>query len=428
MKPRLRHVSLILATGLAVAAMATAATLPRGLGTGGPAVPTPGPAPGTPPAAPAPAPPAPAVPTAPGNPVFEFRGRGFGHGVGMSQYGARGAALAGWDAPRILGYYYRGTQLSQTPGGAIRILIAPRRAQVRVTSGEPWQAVDETAQPETAVALAPDAEYLLRAGGAATEVVNGAGAVVARFPGALRVQTDDPDGAVRLGAVRYRGALRALPSGGRLDVVNVVGLEKYLYGVVPREMPVRWGDDAPAALEAQAVAARTYAVAGAKPQSPYDLTADQRSQVYGGVAAEDPRSTAAVDATKGQILTYQGSIITAFFFSTSGGRTENVQNVFTKSPPLPYLVSVPDPFDKESPYHKSWPEPIVVTGGQLARMFRLSSPVVRVQVLKRGASPRVRLARLVARDGSRVDVSGAQLRFALGLRDTWFTVRRQAAA
>jgi stage II sporulation protein D len=105
-----------------------------------------------------------------------------------------------------------------------------------------------------------------------------------------------------------------------------------------------------------------------------------------------------------------------------------VENVFTKSPPLPYLVSVPDPFDKESPYHLAWPETVKVTGRKLARTFGLPSAVTRVQVLKRGASPRVMLARLVARDGSRVDVTGAQLRLALGLRDTWFTVRRQAAA
>lgn len=432
MRSRLRHsVPVFFAIGLLAVSAATAATLPGGFGTGGPPVPAPGPAPGTPPAIPpaTPAPtPAPVLPSSPGNPVFVFRGRGWGHGVGMSQYGAKGAALAGWDSARILAHYYRGTTLTQAPGGAIRILLAARRAQVRVKSAAPWQAVDETVSPETAVALALDTEYVLRPGASGIEIVDPAGTVVANFPGSFRVQTDDPAGAVRLGAVRYRGALRIVPSGGRIDVVNVVGLEQYLYGVVPREMPANWGDTAPAALEAQAIAARTYAMAGVKPLAGYDHTNDQRSQVYGGVAAEDPRTTAAVDATKGQILTFQGSIITAFFFSTSGGRTESVENVFTKSPPLPYLVSVPDPFDKESPYHRAWPQPVSVTGGKLARMFGLPVPVVRVQVLRRGASPRVLLARLVARNGSRVDVTGAQLRRSLGLRDTWFIVRRQAAA
>lgn len=429
MRTRLRHAAaLLLVAGLLTAATAaTAATLPGGLGIEDPVVPPPGPTPGTP--APPPAPPAtpPAARPTPGDPIFEIRGRGYGHGVGMSQYGARGAALAGWDVARILRHYYRGTDITATPGGAIRILLTGRRSQVRVRSDQPWQAVDETVQPETAVALAPDAEYVVRATPTGADLVDEDGAIVAQFGGLFRVQTDDPTGAVRLGAARYRGALRAVPGGGRLDIVNVVGLEQYLYGVVPREMPARWGDEAPAALQAQAIAARTYAVAGVKPLAAYDHTADQRSQVYGGRGAEDPRATAAVDATRGQVLTYRGAIITAFFFSTSGGRTERVENAFTNSPPLPYLVSVPDPFDRESPYHRAWPRPVTVTGSRLARMFRLPSAVVRVQVLKRGASPRVRLARLVSRDGSRTNVSGAQLRLALGLRDTWFTVRRQVA-
>jgi stage II sporulation protein D len=346
----------------------------------------------------------------------------------MSQWGARGAALAGWDAPRILRYYYRGTEISSTPDGAIRVLLAGRRRQIRIESDTDWQAVDEAVQPEAGYALTAGSAYTVRATPAGTELADETGAVRARFSGAFRVQTVAPAGTVRLGAARYRGALRIIRSGSRLDVVNVVELEQYLYGVVPREMPAKWGDEAPASLEAQAIAARTYAVAGYKPQAAWDHTADQRSQVYGGVGAEDPRSTAAVDATRGQVLTFQGSLITAFFFSTSGGRTERVENVFTTSPPLPYLVSVPDPFDRDSPYHRSWPEPVTVTGSRLARLFRLPAVVTRVQVLRRGASPRVRLARLVARDGSRVEVTGAQLRLALGLRDTWFTVRRQSAS
>src|SRR5262249_16941985 len=151
-------------------------------------------------------------------------------------------------------------------------------------------------------------------------------------------------------------------------------LEQYLDGVVGREMPAKWGDDAPAALQAQAIAARTYAMANAKPASPYDMFADQRSQVYGGVAAEDPRTIAAVDATRGQVLTYNGGLITAYYFSTSGGRTESVQNVFG-STPVPYLVSVPDPFDAGSPYHSAWPQPVSVTGARLARLFGLPAPV-----------------------------------------------------
>jgi stage II sporulation protein D len=146
-----------------------------------------------------------------------------------------------------------------------------------------------------------------------------------------------------------------VPSAGAFDLVNVVGLDDYLLGVVPREMPASWGDDSLAALVAQAVAARSYALATLKPTANYDLFDDDRSQVYGGVAAEDPRTTRAVQSTRGTVLTYDGAVITAFFFSTSGGRTEDVQNVF-RSGPRPYLVSVPDPYDRISPYH-DWPDP-----------------------------------------------------------------------
>lgn len=372
------------------------------------------------------APPAAAATTT--GPLFTFTGRGFGHGVGMSQWGARGAALAGWDAPRILRHYYRGTELTSIAGGTVRVLLASRQHEVRVSCDRAWQVVDETARPEAGYALRAGDQQVLRPGpGGGVDLLDRSGRLLARFPGPVRVQAAGAGNAVTLAGRAYRGALRALPSGGRLDVVNVVDLEQYLYGVVPREMPARWGDDAPAALQAQAIAARTYAVAGAKPGAAYDHTDDQRSQVYGGVAAEDPRTSAAVDATRGTVLTYGGKVITAFFFSTSGGRTERVENVFTTSPPRPYLVSVPDPFDRESPYHRAWPDPVTVTGWRLARLFGLRQPVTRVQVVRRGASPRVRLARLVARDGSRTTVTGVAIRRALGLRDTWFYVRREPA-
>ena len=224
---------------------------------------------------------------------------------------------------------------------------------------------------------------------------------------------------------RYRGELRAVPSGGRLDVVNAVGLEDYLRGVVPREMPVDWGDDAPAALAVQAVAARSYALATMEPGAVYDLFDDDRSQTYGGVASEDPRSNRAVQATRSTVLTYGGKVITAYFFSTSGGRTENVENVFRGSPPRPYLVSVPDPYDRGSPYHASWPDPPSFTGAGLGRALGLDGPVDRVEILSRGVSPRVRIARFVARSGRSAEFTGIELRSTLGLRDSWFRVIRR---
>ena len=122
--------------------------------------------------------------------------------------------------------------------------------------------------------------------------------------------------------------------------MNRVDLEEYLYGVVPAEMgPKRF--DAIEALKAQAVAARTYALAhrGQFDAEGYDLCATPKCQVYGGFPVEDPLTQAAVDGTRGLVLAYQGQFADALFVSTCGGATENVENVFSGGP-VPYLVSV----------------------------------------------------------------------------------------
>src|SRR5690606_31474955 len=159
-----------------------------------------------------------------------------------------------------------------------------------------------------------------------------------------------------------------------------------------------WGDDAPAALEAQAIAARSYALTSRRPGLHYDLHADVRSQVYGGVAGEDPRTTAAVRATRGRVLSYEGAAATADSSPTPGRRTENVENVF-RGEPRPYLVSVPDPYDHLSPYRRAWPDPPTVGASRLGRLLELGSPVRTFTIGRRGVSPRVITARVVTADG-----------------------------
>src|SRR5207248_3615933 len=138
----------------------------------------------------------------------------------------------------------------------------------------------------------------------------------------------------------YRGQIQVDVVDGRLRAVDIVGLEQYLYGVVPAEMPSGW---APEALKAQAIAARSYALATRKVAAPFDVYADTRSQVYLGISHERAASTAAVDATKGQVLTFAGKVATTYFFSTSGGQTES--SLDWTGVAVPYLVSVPDPYD-----------------------------------------------------------------------------------
>ena len=361
--------------------------------------------------------------------VFTFTGRGWGHGVGMSQYGARGRALAGWSAARILRHYYRGARLSRAPGRSVRVLLAPSLRRAVVWSPGAWRATGPRAAGRGPVRLRPGAVHRVRALPGGRVAVERAGRRVALFTGPARFRAAGRDGWVAWGPRRaeddrrYRGALAAVPRGGAFAVVNTLGLEDYLTGVVPREMPSSWGDDAPAALAAQAVAARSYALATMRPTDLFDVYDDERSQVYGGVDAEDPRTTRAVRATRGTVLTHGGAVITAFFFSTSGGRTEDVENVFGGAP-RPYLRSVADPFDRGSPYHV-WPDPPSFTAAGLGRALGLGEPVEEVVVLRRGRSPRVMSAAVTTRAGRRVVLTGTSMRSSLGLRDTWFEVARR---
>ena len=122
-------------------------------------------------------------------------------------------------------------------------------------------------------------------------------------------------------------------------------------GVVSRESPASWPIEA---LKAQAVAARTYAITTTKGGNGFDHYPDTRSQVYGGVAAETASTDRAVAETRGQVVTYDGEPVITYFFSTSGGRTENVENSLGGAP-QPWLRSVEDPYDDVSPRHRWGP-------------------------------------------------------------------------
>ena len=130
-------------------------------------------------------------------------------------------------------------------------------------------------------------------------------------------------------------------------------------------MPSAWP---PEALKAQAVAARSYALANLAKGKDYDLYADTRSQVYGGLDAEVPATNDAVDATKGEVVLYDGKVANTLFFSTSGGRTASAAE--TTGTGVPYLVSVVDPYDTASPYH-DW-GPVLFDAAKVAKQLKLA--------------------------------------------------------
>jgi len=213
---------------------------------------------------------------------------------------------------------------------------------------------------------------------------------------------------VGLGRRRYRGLVRVLPEGDRLQAVNLLGLEHYLASVVGSEMPASWPAEA---LRAQAVAARTYALAQLKPEAPFDLRSTVASQAYLGTEAETDSTRSAVAATRSLVLSHGGSLIDAVFHSSSGGSTENSGELWNRQ--LPYLVSVPDQ-DKISPWHQ-WS--VRFEPDQLRRAFRETDGASRIEVLAASSTGRVRRARVIGPAGS-LDLSGSELRQRLGLRST----------
>src|SRR5581483_8486535 len=182
---------------------------------------------------------------------------------------------------------------------------------------------------------------------------------------------------------RYRGQILVDVPNNKLRAINLLPLEQYLYGVVPSEMPSTWLS---AALDAQAVAARSYALANRKPTAPFDVYADTRSQAYLGISAETVAGTQAVDDTVGEVLLYNGDVATTLFSSSTGGRTQSAADAFG-APGRPYLISVKDPYDKISPYH-DW-GPVLVTAKTLGHALGVPGRIVDTTV-RRNPSRRVR--------------------------------------
>jgi stage II sporulation protein D len=336
--------------------------------------------------------------------TFVFNGHGWGHGIGLSQYGALGYAQHGATYAQIVSHYYPGTQLGATPVRSIRVLLAATKKTVTVSAASGFSVTDGSGQVRRLAAgdyaFGPGLRLKLD------------GVTQTQLPGPL---VFSPGGsALELNGKPYRGTLTAI-GGATLQVVNTLGLEQYLYGVVPSEMPYFWQ---PEALKAQAIAARSYALATRKPTGDFDVYGDIRSQVYRGIAAEHGETTAAVDATRGTVALFGGKVATTYFFSTSGGRTAAIQDEWAKSKPAPYLVSVPDPYDTVSPYH-TW-GPVTFTGAKLGALLKAPGTVMGLQPTA-NASGRVGQLAVTATKGAET-VTGVDARFALGLRSTWFSV------
>jgi stage II sporulation protein D len=340
--------------------------------------------------------------------TWVVKGGGFGHGVGMSAYGAYGYGRHGFGYRQILHHYYRGIRLEQTG----------RAPQVRVLlSISPGDVSFSRATAACGRSLEPSRGYRGRRRGASVRLLSGSGKLLARCGERLHAEGR---GTIRIAGVGvYRGALELVPTesaAGSLNVVNRLNVNGYARGSLPGEVPPEWP---PATLKAFAVAVRSIALSTDVGGNGFDLYADTRTQVYGGVRLEDARTDRAVRATGNQVAKFGGAVAQTTYFSSSGGRTESG---FLGAPEVPYLQSVADPYDYYSPLHE-W----TFRFSQAEMTARLGAYVdggLRgIRVTQRGDSPRIDYARLIGSRGAST-IRGDTLAAALGLYDRWAFFRK----
>ena len=340
------------------------------------------------------------------------KGAGFGHGIGMSQYGAYGFAKHGTAYQGILAHYYTGTTLGTTGQSTVRVLLRAHESTVRFSG----------ASAACGVGLVEGRAYSVKRKGSKVILRKKSGRKLANCGAVLSASGGASINLIGKGA--YRGALevRASSMGGRLNAINAVGLDDYVRGVIAGEVPSSWPMDA---LRAQAVAARSFGVATDKNGNGFDQYDDTRSQVYEGLDSETARTNQAVADTALQVVLYKGEVAETYYFSTSGGHTEN--NEFSSlgfgGTPYPYLRGVPDPYDDASPYHR-WTRKFSIGGMQSALGGLVRGKLKRIVVARTGASPRIVKAKLIG-SGGVSSASGPTLQSRLGLPDTWATFTKK---
>ena len=344
--------------------------------------------------------------------TWVVKGGGFGHGVGMSQYGAYGYAVHGKGYRFILRHYYQGTTIGElSKSQVVRVLLRIDPNDVSFTK----------ATSGCGRTLNPAHTYVAHLNGSSIRLLGPNGRVLTSCGRELRAAGN---GRVRIGgAGPFRGALEIVPTKsqpGSLNVINAVAINAYVKGVVPHEVSYLWPQ---AALRAQAVAARSFGLSAKVGGNGVDLYADGRSQAYIGLAGETAQTNRACAATRNEVVKYRGIIATTFYYSTSGGETESVENVFF-SDPIPYLTAVKDPFDYYSPLHR-WKLTFSAAEMNSRLAPYLKGRLKRIVVTKRGVSPRIVWARLYGTGGV-TKIRGDSLQYALGAYDRWMYFKKVA--
>jgi len=350
-------------------------------------------------------------------------GHGYGHGIGMSQYGAEGAARQGKSWRQIVGFYYPRTTVGDA-SGTVRVLITGDRTNdVKVSpvaglrirdlgSGNTWELPRHANTNRWRINPNRWVQYHQGGSWKRWRQMKGNSEFYRAGNAPIDLWVPGSSGEV---AKPYRGRLRSTHE----NTVNVLPLELYLRGVVPMEMPASWSREA---LKSQAVAARTYAVRlrSAHSKRYYQLCDTTSCQVYGGVSREHSRTNSAIKAVAKKVLRYDGSAALTMFSSSNGG--------WTADGGRPYLVAKKDSWDGWSgnPVH-DWTR--TLRAGTIEAAYPALGRLIGVNVVARsGHGHWGGRAERVVLDGTRGDVTltGPDLRFRFGLRSHWFLARQTA--
>ncbi|QYJ04363.1 SpoIID/LytB domain-containing protein [Nocardioides panacisoli] len=355
-----------------------------------------------------------------------LKGRGYGHGRGLSQHGARGAAEEhGKGYRQILDFYYPGTSWD-TGGGAIKVLLTgDTNDSVKVRARSGLKARSLRTGDKWRLARAGAKKWRLRPvrKGAATRItvwVDGGWQRVRDVPGEVEFVAGGRPITLLMprGSRSYRGKLQSLRAGGGDRItVNRLNLEKYLRGVVPREVPALWH---PQAVRSQAVAARTYAIheRNGRWGETFHVRDTVASQVYGGATDEHPAATDAIRATHREMLTHGGKPAFTQFSASNGG--------WSAPGPLAYQQARQDPWDRWSGNPHRWWR-VRLGDRRIEQAYPKIGDFQRLHVADAWRDGngqwggRVEHVRIVGSKG-RVTVSGSDFRFRFGLKSTWFTV------
>lgn len=362
---------------------------------------------------------------------FTIRGAGWGHGWGMSQYGAYGAARKGLSWKQILAFYYRGTQLSTLPSStkikvwitsdndnSLRVLPASGLT-VRDAAGHRYAVPTGAKYTSWRISRSGAGYRLSYRTSSGSYVTKSTGLTTGTWSFATRskiVKVVLPGGSVRT----YRGTVALIKnrSGGR--TINNVLLEDYVKGVVPAEMPTSWAADA---LRAQAVAARSYAVRlrdFSNYYSGFDICDTTACQVYGGAGRETRDGNAAVNATAGKIVSYRGNAALTQFASSNGGH--GAQGDY------PYLQAHPDPYDGVIK-SQAWTR--TISARSISRAWPSVGTVKQLRITSRdGAGAwggRVKTIKIIG-TARTATVSGTTFQHVFGMRSSLYTIAGSSTA